>query len=83
MKLKVTSIFKDKIDHETIYDVDTIIEVQDEARAADLIERGLCKEFKGKNTPAFVLEATGGEDVTTTETSQKGEGDGSKTEGDE
>lgn len=55
MKLKVTSAFRDKDDHVTVYDPDTILEVKDKDRAKSLIERGLCKEFKGKTEPAYIL----------------------------
>lgn len=55
MKLKVTSAFRDRDDHVTVYDPDTILEVKDKDRAQSLIGRGLCKEFKGKTTPAYIL----------------------------
>ena len=55
MKLKVTSAFRDKDDHVTVYDPDTILEVKDKDRAQSLIDRGLCKEFKGKTAPAYIL----------------------------
>ena len=55
MKLKVTSVFRDKDDHVTVYDPDTILEVKDKDRAQSLIDRGLCKEFKGKTAPAYIL----------------------------
>jgi hypothetical protein len=29
--------------------------VKDKERAKSLIERGLCKEFKGKTEPAYIL----------------------------
>ena len=63
MKLKVTSVFRDKDDHVTVYDPDTILEVKDKARAQSLIDRGLCKEFKGKTVPAYILgtEEVGGQ----------------------
>ena len=50
MKLTVKSIFRDKNDHVTVYEPGTILEVKDKERAADLIERGLCAEYKGKKT---------------------------------
>lgn len=55
MKLKVTSAFRDKDDHVTVYDPDTILEVKDKDRAQSLIDRGLCKEFKGKTAPEYIL----------------------------
>ena len=55
MKLKVTSAFRDRDDHVTVYDPDTILEVKDKDRAQSLIDRGLCKEFKGKTAPAYTL----------------------------
>ena len=63
MKLKVTNAFRDRDDHVTVYDPDTILEVKDKDRAQELIDRGLCKEFKGKTTPAYILgtEEDGGQ----------------------
>lgn len=63
MKLKVTSAFRDRDDHVTVYDPDTILEVNDKDRAQSLIDRGLCKEFKGKTVPAYTLgkEENGGQ----------------------
>ena len=55
MKLKVINAFCDKIDHVTVYEPGTILEVKDVERAQDLITRELCKEFKGKTAPTFVL----------------------------
>ena len=55
MKLKVISVFRDKDDHTTLYEPETILEVKDEARAQSLIDRGLCKEFKGKTAPMYIL----------------------------
>ena len=55
MKLKVISVFRDKDDHTTLYEPETILEVKDEARAQSLIDRSLCKEFKGKTAPAYIL----------------------------
>ena len=55
MKLKVISAFRDRDDHITVYDPDTILEVKDKERAQSLIDRGLCKEFKGKTAPAYIL----------------------------
>ena len=55
MKLKVTSAFRDRNDHVTVYDPDTILEVKDKDRAQSLIDRGLCKEFKGKTAPTYIL----------------------------
>ena len=63
MKLKVTSAFRDRDDHVTVYDPDTILEVKDKDRVQSLIDRGLCKEFKGKTAPAYILgtEEDGGQ----------------------
>lgn len=55
MKLKVTSAFVNRDDHVTVYEPETILEVKDKERAQSLIERGLCKEFKGKAEPAYIL----------------------------
>lgn len=55
MKLKVTSVFRDRDDHVTVYEPETILEVKGKERAKSLIERGLCKEFKGKTEPAYIL----------------------------
>lgn len=64
MKLKVISAFRDKYDHVTLYDPDSILEVKDEERARSLIERGLCKEFKGKSAAGYILgKEEGGEAV--------------------
>ncbi len=38
-----------------VYEPGTILEVKDVERAQDLITRELCKEFKGKTAPTFVL----------------------------
>ena len=55
MKLKVINAFCDKIDHVTVYEPGTILDVKDVDRAQDLITRELCKESKGKTAPTFVL----------------------------
>ena len=55
MKLIVKNAFRDKTDHVTVYDPDTILDVKDKERAADLIERGLCAEYKGKKAAAITL----------------------------
>lgn len=55
MKLKVINAFCDKIDHVTVYEPGTILDVKDVDRAQDLITRELCKEFNGKAAPTFVL----------------------------
>lgn len=59
MRLKVISAFRDKDDHVTVYDPDTILEVKDKDRAQSLIDRNLCKEFKGKIAPAYILGKEG------------------------
>lgn len=57
MKLIVKTLFRDKTDHVTEYAPDTVLEVQDEARAQDLVERGLCAVYNGKKKAAVVLSA--------------------------
>lgn len=46
MKLKVTTTFRDKNDHVTVYEPGKILDIEDKERAADLIKRGLCAEYK-------------------------------------
>ena len=55
MKLIVKNVFRDKTDHVTVYEAETILEVQDKERAADLVKRGLCSEYKGKKAAAVTL----------------------------
>lgn len=55
MKVKVLNTFRDKNDHVTMYNSGSILEVNDEARAKDLISRGLVKEFKGNQKATAVL----------------------------
>lgn len=55
MKLIVKNTFRDKTDHVTVYEPETILEVKDKERAADLVKRGLCAEFKGKKAAAVTL----------------------------
>ena len=57
MKLTVQNKFRDKYDHVTEYPKDTILDVQDEERAADLVKRGLCSEYKGKKKAVVTLAA--------------------------
>ena len=91
MKLKVISAFIDKDDHVTVYDPETILEVKDQARAQSLIERELCKEYKGKAAAAYILgEAEDSELPNTGEGTEETPGTGSaeetpnpQTEGDE
>lgn len=78
MKLKVTSTFRDRDDHVTVYDPDTILEVKDKDRAQSLIERGLCKEFKGKAAAGYILgKDEDGEAGKTGESDESGQSDGS------
>ena len=78
MKLKVISAFRDKDDHVTVYDPDSILEVKDEERARSLIERGLCKEFKGKAAAGYILgKEEEGEAGKSGEAGQSGQSDGS------
>ncbi|MBR3442188.1 MAG: hypothetical protein IKG96_00870 [Bacteroidaceae bacterium] len=55
MKLIVKNLFRDKTDHVTVYEPETILEVKDKERAADLVKRGLCAEYKGKKAAAVTL----------------------------
>ena len=55
MKLKVTKSFIDKHDHVTVYSADTIIEVEDEARAQSLLDRELCAIYGGKKAASVTL----------------------------
>lgn len=55
MKLIVKNVFRDKTDHVTVYEPGTILEVKDKERAADLVKRGLCAEYKGKKAAAVTL----------------------------
>ena len=55
MKLIVKNIFRDKTDHVTVYKAETILEVKDKDRAADLVKRGLCAEYKGKKPATVTL----------------------------
>lgn len=59
MKLIVKETFRDKTDMLTIYATGNVIKVNDESRAANLIERGLCAEYKGKKTADFALSDSG------------------------
>lgn len=90
MKLKVISAFIDKDDHVTVYDPETILEVKDQARAQSLIERELCKEYKGKAAAYTLGEAEDSELPNTGEGTEETPGTGSaeetlnpQTEGDE
>lgn len=63
MRLIVKQTFRDKVDHVTLYKDGTILEVKDAERAADLVERGLCAEYKGRKSATVTLgdEAPAGE----------------------
>lgn len=64
MKLIVKNVFRDKTDHVTVYEPETILEVKDKERAADLVKRGLCAEYKGKKAASVTLgEENPAEDV--------------------
>lgn len=54
-KLIVKTLFCDKDDHVTQYKPSSILEVNDDERAADLIERGLCAEYNGKKKASAIL----------------------------
>ncbi len=55
MRLIVKNVFRDKEDHVTVYEPGTILDVNDEKRAADLVKRGLCSEYKGEADASFTL----------------------------
>lgn len=55
MKLIVKDTFRDKTDHVTVYEPGDILEVKDKERAADLMKRGLCAEYKGKKAASVTL----------------------------
>ena len=55
MKLTVKKTFRDKTDHVTVYEPGTILDVKDKERAADLVKRGLCAEYKGKMAASVTL----------------------------
>jgi hypothetical protein len=70
MKLKVISVFCDKHDHVTLYKPDMVLEVKDKKRAQSLIDRGLCKVFKGKSAHEYVLDEPESNDKETSTDSQ-------------
>ena len=53
MKLIVKNVFRDKEDHVTVYEPGTILEVKNSERASDLVKRGLCEEYEGKDVASF------------------------------
>ena len=55
MKLIVKNVFRDKEDHVTVYEPGTILEVNNSERASDLVKRGLCEKYEGKDVAAFTL----------------------------
>lgn len=55
MKLIVKNTFRDKTDHVTEYAPGTVLEVHDEGRSQDLVERGLCAVYDGKKKASVVL----------------------------
>ena len=55
MKQIVKKTFRDKEDHVTVYEPGTILDVKDKERAADLVNRGLCAEYKGKKAATVTL----------------------------
>lgn len=58
MKLRVVNTFCDKMDHKTIYEAGMQIEIGDEQRARDIIDRGLAVEVKSPaDTPATEVES--------------------------
>ena len=59
MKLIVKNAFRDKTDHVTVYEAETILDVKDEERAADLVERGLCAEYRGRKAASVTLSDAG------------------------
>ena len=40
----------------TVYKPETILDIEDKKRAADLIKRGLCTEYKNEDTDTFVQD---------------------------
>lgn len=58
MKLIVKNVFRDKEDHVTVYEPGTILEVNNSERASDLVKRGLCEEYEGKDVASFTLGKT-------------------------
>lgn len=50
MKVKVISVFRDKYTHQ-LYNLDEVIEVEDEARVADLVSRKLAEPVEGVKAP--------------------------------
>lgn len=46
MKLIVKNTFRDKNDHVTVYQPGTMLEIAEEARVANLVERGLCEKVE-------------------------------------
>ena len=55
MKLIVKNVFRDKENHVTVYEPGTILEVNNSERASDLVKRGLCEKYEGKDVAAFTL----------------------------
>ena len=81
MKLKVVKTFRDKTDHVTVYEPGTILAVTDKKRASDLVKRGLCKEFKGKDAASVTLgEEAPAEEPGKTEITEGGDNLETKTE---
>lgn len=50
MKLKVVKGFRDKFDHSVRYQPGTVIDIEDEARAKDIVARGLGKAVNEPKT---------------------------------
>lgn len=73
MKLIVKNTFRDKVDHVTVYEPCTILEVNDKERAADLIERGLCAGYNGRKAAAITLGEEVPEPSETSESSEASE----------
>lgn len=59
MKLRVITTFRDKVDHKTVYKPGKQIEINDEQRARDLIDRGLAVEVAPRVSGSKAKKADG------------------------
>lgn len=50
MKIKIVKAFRDKFDHDVRYQPGAVIDIEDEARAEDIIARGLGKAVTERKT---------------------------------
>lgn len=81
MKLKVKNVFRDKTDGVTVYAPGTIIEIESETRAKDLIDRELC-EVVAAGKPQGAGKKAAGNDAAG-ETAGKPQGAGKESEASE